>query len=59
VPLRAILLNAQIWLELCILLPHCPPFYTTSIGVEHMQNWYAYRIESIGALYQVLRCYTA
>ena len=57
-PIFQIFLQPYLWLELCILLPHCPPLFTTSIGVNSMANWSCYRIESIGASYNVLRTYT-
>jgi hypothetical protein len=30
-------------------LPHCPPFFTSSISVETMMNTCVYRAENIGA----------
>ena len=51
-------LNKSIWIEFVILLPHCPPFLSWSFGVENMMNFYVYRVESVGAVYNVLRTYT-
>ena len=45
----AVIENPSLWIELIIVLPHCLPFYTTSISVETMQNVCVYRAETIGA----------
>ena len=58
VPWTAPLSRFSFWLEICIIVPHCPPFFTTSFGVESMQNFSAYRIETLLSVYNILRAYT-
>lgn len=58
VSLLQVFQNPYLWLEFCVIAPHCPPFFTSSFGIENMQNWSAYRAETIGACYNILRCYT-
>ena len=48
----------KIWFEMLILIPHIPPFYTDSFGIENMKNLIVYRIESIGTVYNLMRSYT-
>ena len=49
VTILEIFMNPSLWVELGLILPHCPPFITMSIGVENMKNFSVYRIETIMA----------
>ena len=56
VPIVKVMSNPYLWLELCIILPHCPPFFTVSMSVETMMNTCVYRAENIGAGVSLSRC---
>jgi len=54
----ACLMRPACWLEICVIVPHCPPFFTTSFGISSMRNFFVYRVETLLAVYNMLRCYT-
>ena len=58
VPWYHVFCSQGLWIEIVVLLPHCPPFFTMSFGVENMKNFSVYRVETIMAVYNVLRTYT-
>jgi len=52
-----VLLNKTLWLELIVVFAHCPPGLETSMSSRFLQNFVAYRIETVMSCWNMFRVY--
>jgi hypothetical protein len=57
VPIYTLFLRKTLWLELFIVAVHCPPGLEMGIGSRFLQNFVAYRIETVMCCWNMLRAY--
>ncbi|KAJ1487095.1 hypothetical protein T484DRAFT_1787673 [Baffinella frigidus] len=57
IPLYHPLSNSDFWMEVLIILPVCPPFFTAEIGIINWDNFVLYRIETVLAMWSTIRFY--